>query len=626
MVFRVNVAFVILALAAGGVTLPVEPAKAQGLFERIFKPSPRYRQRDRQFQRNRKFQKQQAIEEARKVRISGPRYYAYKPDKMINASFSSLAEVDTASNDPSLVPAVVTTPFANASAHLSDFRVRTLVPVAGAVKSHYLAKPEFIWISDGKVNTKAREAMAVLAEAGKYGLSPSDYQVLLPASVPIADGDDPDKRLIEFEIQLSTKILTYVFDAKRGRIDPNRISGYHDFKRKTVDLDTVMSIVASTDGLVSYLESRSPDNVEFSALAVELAKLRSAGNEQRIEIAEGTFLKPGRPNPEVANIVAAIRLRGSEALKTKHGDTLANYEGGDAYSKDLVALVRDFQRESGLKPDGIVGKATIRAMTSDSAAVKIAKVELAMERLRWLPRELGDRHVFINQPAFKVTYMHKGKDPLSMRVVVGKKSNQTNFFMDKLETVEYNPYWGVPRSIIVNEMLPKLYEDPSYLDRLGYEVSTASGRQISSSSVDWFDVGANGAPINVRQRPGRRNALGELKILFPNKHAIYMHDTPAKSLFKKDRRAYSHGCVRLQDPRAMAAAVLDKSTDYIASRIAGGRNDADKVKADISVYVAYFTAWPTPEGTVEYFDDMYARDKYLTRALEKTSMSRNTNG
>jgi murein L,D-transpeptidase YcbB/YkuD len=265
-------------------------------------------------------------------------------------------------------------------------------------------------------------------------------------------------------------------------------------------------------------------------------------------------------------------------------------------------------------------------LTSDSAAVKIAKLELAMERLRWLPRQLGDRHVFINQPAFKVSYMHKGKDPLTMRVVVGKNANQTSFFMDKLETVEYNPYWGVPRSIIVNEMLPKLYEDPSYLDRLGYEVSTASGRQISSSAVDWFDVGANGTPINVRQRPGRRNALGELKILFPNKHAIYMHDTPAKSLFNKDRRAYSHGCVRLHDPRAMAAAVLGKSKDYIASRIARGKNEADKVTADISVYVAYFTAWPNPDGKVEYFDDMYARDKYLTRALERTSMSRNTNG
>ena len=175
-------------------------------------------------------------------------------------------------------------------------------------------------------------------------------------------------------------------------------------------------------------------------------------------------------------------------------------------------------------------------------------------------------------------------------------------------------------------MRPQLYQDPSYLDRLGYEVSLPSGRQIASSSVDGYDVGANGAPINVRQPPGRSNALGELKILFPNKHAIYMHDTPSKNLFKKDRRAFSHGCVRLHDPRAMAAAVLGKSKDYIGTRIAEGHNDADNVTDKIAVDMAYFSAWPNPEGTVEYFDDMYGRDKYLTRALEQTDMSRHTTG
>jgi murein L,D-transpeptidase YcbB/YkuD len=258
-----------------------------------------------------------------------------------------------------------------------------------------------------------------------------------------------------------------------------------------------------------------------------------------------------------------------------------------------------------------------------SVQQKIEKVELAMERLRWLPRDLGARHVFINQPAFNATYMHEGKAPLSMRAIVGKKSNQTNFFMDRIETVEYNPYWGVPRSIIVNEMLPKLFNDPSYLDQLGYEVTTVSGERVSSAWVDWYDVGVNKAPINVRQPPGRKNALGELKILFPNKHAIYMHDTPAKSLFQRNARAYSHGCVRLQKPREMAAAVLGKSTDYIASRIARGHNESDPVTANIPVYVAYFTAWPDPQtGAVSYYNDMYDRDTYLSRAIERTNSAR----
>ena len=243
-------------------------------------------------------------------------------------------------------------------------------------------------------------------------------------------------------------------------------------------------------------------------------------------------------------------------MKAEHAATLEAYDGSDLYTPELVALVKSFQKESKLTPDGIVGKNSIRAMVGETNAAKIAKVELAMERSRWLPEELGERKVFINQPAFMATYSAPNEDPLSMRVVVGKKSNQTNFFYDKIEVVEYNPYWGVPYSIIVNEMIPKLAKNPSYLDQAGYEVSTPGGRKVSSASVNWYAVAAKQQSINVRQYPGRKNALGEVKILFPNKHHIYMHDTPAKSLFKKDARAFSHGCVRLHDPKAMAAAVL----------------------------------------------------------------------
>jgi len=245
-----------------------------------------------------------------------------------------------------------------------------------------------------------------------------------------------------------------------------------------------------------------------------------------------------------------------------------------------------------------------------------------MERSRWLPEELGSRHVFINQPAYTATYYAPGEIPLSMRVVVGKKSNQTNFFYDKIEVVEYNPYWGVPYSIIVNEMIPKLSNDPSYLDRAGYEVTTPSGRKISSASVDWYSVAAKRSSVNVRQYPGRSNALGEVKILFPNKHHIYMHDTPSKSLFKKDARAFSHGCVRLQDPKAMAAAVLGKSKDYVTSQISVGQNRQEKVEGDIPVYVSYFTAWPEQDGSISYYTDVYDRDRFLLKALDATEKSR----
>ena len=180
----------------------------------------------------------------------------------------------------------------------------------------------------------------------------------------------------------------------------------------------------------------------------------------------------------------------------------------------------------------------------------------------------------------------------------------------------------MPRSIVVNEMLPKLYRDGSYLDDHGYEVLNQRGRQIASNSVDWAAFAKNAASVEVRQPPGRRNALGLVKIEFPNKHAIYMHDTPEKAFFTRDMRALSHGCVRLQHPKEMAAALLGKSVAYVEQHIARGENASERVAGDIPVYLTYFTAWPDPTGAVHYYDDVYDRDAHLQTAIEKTEAAR----
>jgi murein L,D-transpeptidase YcbB/YkuD len=322
-------------------------------------------------------------------------------------------------------------------------------------------------------------------------------------------------------------------------------------------------------------------------------------------------------------VVAAIRQKGSDALKTEHAATLSAYQGTPDYTPELVALVEGFQKENGLKPDGIVGKASIRILVGgDTTANRIHKVKVAMEQARWLPADLGSRYVFINQPAFMVYYHDEGKEQFSMRVVVGSKSNQTYFFQDEIQTVEFNPYWGVPQSIIINEMLPKLRSDPGYLDRLGYQVEVG-GQPVSSYNVNWY---GSTSGVSVRQPPSSDNALGELKILFPNTHAIYMHDTPSKSFFARDQRALSHGCVRLADPRRMAAAVLGITVDDVAKQIAGGKNKGVSVPERIPVYVAYFTAWPNKDGKVEYFDDVYERDMYMGRAFDATHAAREVQG
>ena len=551
-------------------------------------------------------------------RVTGPRYYTYKADTLKRVAVDALADPVVTSSISSDVPPAGDS---GIRAAFSSVDVRATADAAKAVESFYGQQKKFVWIDGSGINDKARAAMAVLADAAAVGLDPADYAVAMPSDS--FDGADMDKRygeLATFEVGLSAAVATYVQDAVRGRIDPNRISGYHDFKRKDVNLVAALKNVALSGNVKAYLESRSPASPEFQALKAELAKLRAeTAGEDRVVIAEDTLLKPGQSNPELANIVRGIVRHGSDALKTDHSVTIASYAGTPDYTPELVSLVEAFQKENGLKPDGIVGKASIRKLTGgDSVADKIAKLEVALEQARWLPADLGARHVFINQPAFMVYYYEGGAEKFSMRTVIGSKANQTYFFEDRIQTVEVNPYWGVPQSIIINEMLPKLRNDPSYLDRMGYEVAVG-GRAVPSSSVNW---NGSTAGVSVRQPPSGDNALGELKILFPNSHAIYMHDTPSKSFFKRDMRALSHGCVRLAEPRKMAAAVLGVSEADVGNEIAAGRNKALSVKADIPIYIAYFTAWPNKNGRVEYFDDVYGRDDYMRKAFAATQKAR----
>ena len=321
--------------------------------------------------------------------------------------------------------------------------------------------------------------------------------------------------------------------------------------------------------------------------------------------------------PKVLQIIARDL---DDEMGGEYGELLSRTVTTETYGEELVPVIKAAQEKAGLRPDGVVGPRTVGALAGNSRADRIEKVVIALEQLRWLPSRLGDDRVFINQPAYTARYIEDGQEKLNMRVVVGKPSNQTSFFYDEIEQVDYNPYWGVPQSIIVNEMLPRLRNDPGYLDRAGYEVTDASGRRVSSSSVNWYAYGSR-VPYNVRQTPSEANALGELKILFPNKHAIYMHDTPQKKLFDRDARAFSHGCVRLKDPRGMAAAVLGTTIDHVEAKLKQGHS-SEKTKRKIPVYVAYFTAWPDKNGKVEYFDDVYGRDARLEAALEKTEEAR----
>ncbi len=579
-------------------------------------------------------------------KVSAPKYFTYKADAFRAVKTSGFATASAT----------------DASRFLAQAKVSAPSDVANAVEAFYAKNAALLWVDKEDVSERARAVIALMEKAGDYGLNPADYRIPVPtfvtssvsdaqkpveapavtpvsadaSSVPTPAAESPaatavkpavaqapdehQKELMQFELALSAKAVLFAQDMARGRIDPNRISEYHDLKRRDVNLSSILPGLQSAADASAYLDGMAPKSAQFLALKAELAKVRAAaGNEaQAVQVPETLKLKPGESNADLAKVIAAIQHKGSDALKTQHSAVFASYQNTPTYAPELVEVVKSFQKEIGLKADGVIGPATVRAMTGHTSDDKIEKLIVAMEQSKWLPDDLGSRYVFINQPAFRVYYHQNGQEQFSMRVVVGSPSHQTFFFQDEIQTVELNPYWGVPQSIIINEMLPKLRQDPSYLDRMGYQVEV-SGKAVSSTAVDWR--GSTQA-ISVRQPPSSDNALGELKILFPNAHAIYMHDTPQKSFFQRDMRALSHGCVRLAEPRKMAAAVLGITEQDLAGKIAQGKNQAIQVPQKFPVYVAYFTAWPNKDGHIEYFDDVYKRDVAVEKAFEITSKAR----
>ncbi len=606
-----------LATAAGAIAAVVllgvpQAWSEQYLFDMLF--GKRTESHEAQRQRPPEEEPRQVV---KAPKVSSPTYYNYKVDPLVKVDFSGVIAAKTGDD---FAPSLDNDGFAEARDALSDLDIRAEKDVAEALAAHYAADPHFVWVTGFSINSRARQAMDMLADADSYGLPAAEYAISAPSdSFSIDDTHARMLDLMRFEMRLSAKVLRYVHDAEGGRVVPERLSGYHDLQQKDLHLKEALDALSATQDVTAFLSSKHPQNPQYEMLRRELASLR-ASQEDQIVVDPDMLVHPGESHDDFGKVLQLIKRNADESFTEEYGDQLAANVSATEYSKDLVPLIKAAQKAAGVGADGIIGPRTIAALGGDSRADRIQKVIIAMEEMRWLPSEFGNTYVFVNQPAFVASFIKDGQPQLTTRVVVGRPTNQTSFFYDEIEEVVYNPYWGVPRSIIVNEMLPKLLRDPGYLDRAGYEVTDSKGRHIPSASIDWGRYGAN-IPYDVRQTPGEANALGELKILFPNKNAIYMHDTPSKSLFQRDVRAFSHGCIRLQKPREMAAAVLQSTVDHVVSKLKQGHS-TEKVPVKIPVYISYFTAWPDAEGTVHYYQDVYDRDEHTAEAMDKVAASR----
>lgn len=471
---------------------------------------------------------------------------------------------------------------------------------------------EGIWT--GKRNrdrTRRAALMKALAEADNHGLPSARYntaaleQQMKAARTP--------QELGRLEVELSRVFLQYARDMQTGALVPSRVDKaivravpYRDRKSYLVNLTK-----SSPRG---FFRALPPKTNEYNALMKQklvLERLLAKGGWG--PAVKAKKMEPGNSGATV--VALRDRLVRMGYLKRNAGNT---------YDDAMVKAVKQFQGNHGLAQDGVVGSGTLKEINV-SVQQRLQSVIVAMERERWLNKERGKRHIEVNLTDFTAKIIDNGKVTFSTRSVIGArdKDRQSPEFSDVMEFMVINPSWFVPRSIATKEFLPELKQNPYAVNHL--MITDRNGRAVDRSSVDFNKYTAQSFPYAMRQPPSRSNALGLVKFMFPNKHNIYLHDTPAKNLFGRETRAYSHGCIRLADPFDFAYALLAPQTNdpkgFFQSTLAKGTETQVDLKKPVPVHIIYRTAFADGKGEMQYRRDIYGRDARIWKALSEAGVA-----
>jgi murein L,D-transpeptidase YcbB/YkuD len=476
-----------------------------------------------------------------------------------------------------------------------------------AVEKFYSAR-EFapVWTQGGALTQSGRGVIARLKDAASEGLNASDYPV-----PDFAAAITPDQ-LADAEMKLTASMLDYARQAQSGRMHWSQVSADISYPDHPIDPSEVLANITSAKDASAALEGYNPPQKLYRELKAKLAELRGQGDGPVIQIAEGPALKftPARKKqPAVEMEDARVpQLRAKLGITENAGDT--------RYDAKVAEAVRKFQEGAELKATGILDDRTVKAINSPKRDRQIDTVIVNMERWRWLPRQLGapalgNAYVILNIPDYTLKVMQNGAPVWTTKVVTGKPGvHATPLLTETMKFITVNPTWNVPPSIIYNEYLPALQQDPTVLERMGLRLERARD-----------------GSIHISQPPGEANALGRIRFNFPNKFLVYQHDTPDKHLFAKEERAFSHGCMRVQNPDQYATTLLNITMPYehyTPEKIRGmyGHSEIDiKFPTPIPVNITYQTAFVDDAGKLQLRKDVYGRDAAMV-ALLRNSRSR----
>ncbi len=471
---------------------------------------------------------------------------------------------------------------------------------------------QLTWKDQSMIETLRRTIEA----AEDLGLSPEDYH--LAAIQNRIDGrlNKTDEQQAQLDIILSDSLVRLVYHLTYGKVVPGRLDPNWNFSRVFLTTDpvgTLHDILQSAGNLKKFLDERLQQGPFYQKLVKALAKYRQIKqNGGWSTIPAGELIKPGMSDRRIPLIKS--RLQASGDLKAETIDQ-AKLE----YGTELEMAVKSFQQRHNLEMDGVIGEGTLQQMNV-SVTQRIEQIRANLERLRWVRHNIGDEFVLVNIAGYKVYYVRDNQIIWESRVQVGKEYRQTPVFRDEIQYLAFNPTWTVPPTILSKDILPKLKKDPGYLQKKNMNVIDSKGNIIDASTINWSTMTANKFPYMIRQEPGPENALGRVKIMFPNKHLVYLHDTPSKSQFSRNERAFSSGCIRVEAPFELAELLLNDSSQWNQQRfqtiLASGELQNVNLTKKIPVLLLYFTV-QTDNGHVIFFNDIYNRDQPIIDALSK---------
>ncbi len=569
----------------------------------------------------------------------------------IDAAWSAAGVLQTTSIDRS--PAAAPIAFTKFTQEIAT-RAQT---AGGAAEKVYAARNHApIWLRPtrlGRVNADAAAALAsVLMQADLHGVLPSRYEAKALAAeavraAVVTSWEMAPADLAALELRLTSALLTYARDVGGGLTTPRRIDRRIDRNRPKINLTSLLTAIAETadreiapsaqrvagvgdvwdttlalggPSLAEALKALAPDSPDYHSLQAALtqARARQLALDKAPLLAVKGRLEPGETSPSVTAARARLTLLGYIAPADEPAHK-------DFYDSALETAVRQHQARNGLRVDGLIGARTAKALNL-SGAERVARIIANLERARWMNFPLGTRHIRVNLPDMHAELIENGQSLLRTRTVIGKPGEQeTPEFTDKMEYLVVNPSWHVPRSIAAGKLLEKLRQDPDHLNSQNMVMTDASGAVVDPWTVDWRLVSPQNFNFRIRQRPGRGNALGAVKFMFPNDHAVYLHDTSEPQLFSRSSRAFSHGCVRVADPSLLAERLLspqiaEAATFYDELRQSSSEDRHVWFDAPIPVHIDYRTVWVDVDGRLQTRPDIYKRDAKLLRAMRKAGL------